>query len=72
LGSHENLAAIFLVLVGASVAVAQGVPKLQPMEKPSQPRSILPPQTSAEKMMRQLILKGTDQQKSVTKLAEAA
>jgi hypothetical protein len=49
-----GLAAIILVLAGASFVFAQEVPKPAPVvEPPQRPRSILPPQTPAEKMMRQ-------------------
>jgi hypothetical protein len=50
-----GLAAIILVLAGSSFAFAQEVPKPATVVEPTRrPRSILPPQTPAEKMMRKL------------------
>jgi hypothetical protein len=49
-----GLAAIIFVLAGSSFAFAQEMPKPAPAVEPSaQPRSIQPPETPAEKAMRQ-------------------
>jgi hypothetical protein len=49
-----GLAAIIFVLAGSSFTLAQEVPKPAPAVEPSgQPRSIQPPETPAEKAMRQ-------------------